>query len=36
VITAIATISAHPTCTDGMAEYWSALNPPCQEYTDWP
>jgi len=32
----MATISAHPTCTDGMAESSSASKPPCQEYTDWP
>ena len=32
----MATISAQPTCTDGMAENSSASKPPCQEYTDWP
>ena len=36
MITATATMSAQPTCTDGMAENSSALKPPCQEYTDWP
>jgi len=30
VITATATMIAHPTWTDGMAEYWSAFKPPCQ------
>ena len=35
-MTAMATISAHPTCTEGMAENSSASKPPCQEYTDWP
>jgi hypothetical protein len=34
---AIATISAQPTCTDGIAEYWSAASTPWpQVYTDWP
>src|SRR5690348_8865055 len=33
---ATATISAQPTCTDGMAENSSASKPPLQEYTDWP
>ena len=28
MITAIATISAQPTCTDGIAEYWSASSAP--------
>jgi hypothetical protein len=28
VMTAIATISAQPTCTDGIAEYWSASSAP--------
>ena len=37
MITAIATISAQPTCTDGIAEYWSASSAPLpQVYTDWP
>ena len=28
VMIAIATISAQPTCTDGIAEYWSAASTP--------
>jgi hypothetical protein len=35
-MTAMATITAHPMCTEGMAENSSALKPPSQAYTDWP
>ena len=35
-MTAMATITAHPTCTEGMAENSSASKPPLQAYTDWP
>jgi hypothetical protein len=30
------TSTAHATCTDGMAESWSAMPRPTDPYTDWP
>ena len=34
-ITATATRMAQPTCTDGIAESWSASKPATFPYTDW-
>jgi hypothetical protein len=32
----IATRMAQPTCIEGIADSWSALNPATEPYTDWP
>lgn len=36
VTTTTPTSTAHATCTDGIAESWSAIPRPIEPYTDWP